>query len=166
MIRKALNTDAEALATLINSAYRGDSSRAGWTTEADMVSGERINADGVLSLMQEKNSYFLVETEEMQIIGCVHLHHENRESLYFGMLAVKPDIQAKGIGRRILSAIETEARNLKCQQIRLTVIEIRSELISYYERNGFGLTGAHYPFPFLANLKIPGLKLLEMVKPL
>ncbi len=167
MIRKALKPDAEALATLINSAYRGDSSRAGWTTEADMVSGDRINAEGVLSLMQEKDSFFLLYLDEQdELLGCVHLHQENPETLYFGMLAVEPKSQAKGVGRQLLQAIEAESIKLKCQQLRLTVIEIRDELIAYYERNGFRLTGAEYPFPYPANLKIPGLKLLEMIKPL
>lgn len=165
-IRTAHIRDADEIARLINSAYRGDSSRAGWTTEADMVGGERINAERVASLMREPRSFFLILENESELLGCAHLHQESSHSLYFGMLTVKPQNQARGLGRELLKGIEQSARDLHCNQLRLTVIQIRSELIAYYERNGFVLTGAEFPFPYPADLKIPGLKLWEMVKTL
>jgi N-acetylglutamate synthase-like GNAT family acetyltransferase len=163
-IRKAHEADAPFIAQLINSAYRGESSRAGWTTEADMVGGERINTEGVLNLMREPRSYFLVIEEENEIKATVHLHQEHSGSLYLGMLAVRPTEQSRGFGRELLEAIDREARDLGSREVRLTVIEIRDELIAYYERKGFRLTGNAFAFPYPGDLKIPGLRLLEMVK--
>ena len=144
--RTATPTDALALSQLVNSAYRGDSSKKGWTTEADLLGGQRTDAEKILEMIQDPCSRIELAMENDQILGCVYLKQEN-ETLYFGMLTVNPDLQAKGIGKLLLNHLETVARHLKCHTIRMTVISVRTELIAFYERRGYQFTGKTEPFP-------------------
>ena len=138
----AVINDIPDLVFLINSAYRGDSSRKGWTTEADMVSGElRTNEEHMLELMQRNDVVFLkYSNDEKEIEGSVFL--QKREGkLYLGMLSVSPYLQAKGIGKKLMAASEDYAREQDCPAIFMRVISIREELIAWYERQGYYKTG-------------------------
>ncbi len=163
-LRKALRNDAPGLCTLINSAYRGDGSKVGWTTEADLVSGLRIDVPEVENLIStDGNSFLMVTNESDQALGTVHVLEEP-ESLYFGMLAVSPELQNSGLGKLLIREVETLARRLEKRSLRIKVIHLRLELISFYERLGFVKTGASETFPFEELSKVKDLRLLEMVK--
>lgn len=147
LIQVATAEDIPAIEKLVNSAYRGDSSRKGWTTEADLLGGQRTNAASLLKMMNEPGAVIVKYTGESGILeGCVYLK-QKANTLYLGMLTVSPELQAKGIGRKMLAAAEQHARSLGCKSITMTVISVRSELIAWYERNGYGKTGATKPFP-------------------
>ena len=147
-----INNDIPALVTLINSAYRGQ----GWTTEVHLLQGSsRINAE-VLSreLAAPASCMLKCINEEGIIIGCVYLQKRN-DSLYLGMLSVSPNIQAKGIGGLLLNASIDYARQQGCNTITIQVISVREELIAWYERRGFYLTGETVPFPADNRFGIP-----------
>jgi ribosomal protein S18 acetylase RimI-like enzyme len=147
MISKATKEDIPVLNKLVNSAYRGDSSRKGWTNEADLLDGTRTTEEAIREFLVEPDSIILKFLEGTKIIGCVRLlKHGNQ--LYLGMFAVDPLIQNKGIGKKILMAAEEEAKNRNCQSIDMTVISERKELIDWYKRNGYIEVGEKKPMIF------------------
>lgn len=147
MITLATLEDAPELDRLVNSAYRGDSSRQGWTTEADLLDGTRTDAQAIIALIQNPDTTLLKYTEGNEILGCVELRNE-KGKLYLGMLTVRPNLQGKGIGKKLLTAAETEAKKQNCRSIFMTVLSVRKELIDWYIRHGYKLTGDRKPFAF------------------
>ena len=146
-ISKAKEADIDALVALVNSAYRGESSKQGWTTEADLLDGSRTDAQTMFLEMQNQNQQFLKAVDPFnKIIGCVSLVKKDT-LLYLGMLTVQPTIQAKGIGKALLDAAENTAISLGLDTIEMTVISIRTTLIDWYIRKGYQLTGETQPFP-------------------
>lgn len=146
-ITKATEDDVEQLVQLLNSAYRGESSRQGWTTEADLIAGERrTDAKNLADVMRIPGSVILKYTnDQQQIIGTVNLQkHDNR--LYLGMFSVSPAAQGGGIGRQLLIAAEEHAREVGCGIIYMSVISVRTELIDWYKRNGYVDTNERKPF--------------------
>lgn len=145
--RKARGDDASAIAALVNSGYRGEVSRAGWTTEADYLVGKRTDEDEVRALIASPDSILLLCLQGEEIIGSVHLHREG-DAAYLGMFVVRPTLQGQGIGKCFLSAAEqTVQREWSSKRIYMTVISLRNELIAYYERRGYKRTGRFEPFP-------------------
>lgn len=144
-IQPATPADVPALNKLVNSAYRGESSRKGWDSEADLIDGSRIDEAILHDLIKEKNTTVLKYTEGGVILGCVELRKES-ESLYLGMLTVNPDWQSKGIGKKLMTAGEEFARQHGCKKIRMTVVSVRDKLIAWYIREGYSLTGERKPF--------------------
>jgi ribosomal protein S18 acetylase RimI-like enzyme len=147
MITKATIADAHELDQLVNSAYRGDSSRQGWTTEADLLEGTRTDAAAIKELIETPGTTLLKYLEDGAIIACVELKNQGGK-LYLGMLTVKPSIQGRGIGKKLLKAAEEEAITQQCTSIFMTVISVRRELIDWYVRHGYQLTGERKPFAF------------------
>jgi ribosomal protein S18 acetylase RimI-like enzyme len=142
----ATTINAVDIAMLLNSAYRGESSKEGWTTEANLIAGDiRTNADTVIEVMQKAGSVFLIYTVNNTIIGCVNLQKQD-EKLYLGMFSVSPSLQGGGVGRQILQAIEAYATHINCNIIYMSVISVRTELINWYKRNGYYETGERQPF--------------------
>lgn len=141
--------DITELVTLINSAYRGEESKKGWTTEADLLDGQRIDAFTLKSLIERDGSTVLVATEvdADKILGCVHLQKDG-SSCHLGLLTVTPSLQRKGLGKQLLEESEAFAQFWDCDEISMSVIEQRQELISWYEEKGFKKTGETKPFPY------------------
>ena len=145
--RPAVDADAEIIAALVNSAYRGDSSRQGWTTEADLLQGSRIFAPEVRELIANPNSVILLCLQGEDIIGCVNLE-KTEGAAYLGMFVVRPVLQGNGIGKHFMQTAEKHAQDLwGINKIWMTVISVRKELIAYYERRGYVRTGRFKPFP-------------------
>lgn len=141
----AIPAHAAAINRLVNSAYRGEESRQGWTTEADLLDGTRIDEAAVLDLIARPGTTVLLYCEDNQILGCVQLRTEGSK-LYLGMLSVKPELQAKGIGKKLMAAAEDHARALGLTAIFMTVLSVREELIAWYGRQGYRFTGERQPF--------------------
>ena len=146
MIAKVVAADINSLNTLINSAYRGEFSKKGWTTEAHILEGSRTTEAELLEIIQDKHNTILKYSEHNKIIGCVLLK-ANENELYLGMLTVSPELQNSGIGKKLLQQAEIFAAELGLQKIVMTVISVREELISWYKRNGYVDTGVIEPFP-------------------
>jgi ribosomal protein S18 acetylase RimI-like enzyme len=146
MITKATIADVSLLNTLINSAYRGESSKKGWTTEANILEGLRTTEQELTETIQNPKNTILKFTQNNQIIGCVLLV-EKELQLYLGMLTVSPELQNSGIGKKLLQQAEIHASAVGLYKIVMTVISVREELIAWYKRNGYEDTGAREPFP-------------------
>jgi ribosomal protein S18 acetylase RimI-like enzyme len=155
-ISQATKADVAELTALVNSAYRGESSQKGWTTEAHLLDGIRIDEQTMAGYFQSDNITILKYTnDEDQILACVYLEKHNGGRLYLGMLSVSPTLQANGIGRQLLHEAEVWATKLGCETIFMTVITTRLELIDWYKRRGYCDTGKREPFHAGTRFGIP-----------
>lgn len=146
--RCAVPAEAEAIALLVNSAYRGESSRVGWTTEADLLGGQRTDAEEITRLIEKEGSVILLCLCDDELMGSVHLERAGMTTAYMGMLVIKPGLQGRGLGRSFMDVAERFAREAwNVSQIQMQVISLRHELIAYYERRGYRRTGETRPFP-------------------
>ena len=146
--RVALPADAPNIVALVESAYRGDASRVGWTTEADILGGQRTDQDEVSSIIGDSSARILLAHSGLELLGCVMLRDEPSSS-YIGMLAIRPDCQASGVGRKLLAEAERFATMEFCATMaRMTVIIQREELIQWYERRGYHRTDRREAFPY------------------
>lgn len=155
--------DISSLVALMDSAYRGENSKQGWTSEADLFVGQkRTDETTVSNLIRKPGAIFLKYlNEEGTIEGCVFLHKKDTR-LYLGMFSVSPPAQGKGIGKKLLAASEDYATKEKCTLIYMTVITVRKDLIAWYERNGYTKTERVLPFPVDERFGVP-TQPLEMI---
>lgn len=146
--RTASPADVPAIVSLVESAYRGEASRTGWTTEADLLDGQRTDAAQVSELLAGDGSLILLAERDDEMIACCHIERRDGYA-YFGMFAVSPAAQAGGIGRAMLGEAERRARDeWDTTEMRMTVLTAREDLIAWYERRGYNRTGEHAPFPY------------------
>ncbi|MGW9347633.1 GNAT family N-acetyltransferase [Nocardiopsis flavescens] len=146
--RRAGRADIPALVDLVNSCYRGAPSRQGWTTEADLLDGRRVDAASMAVLLERTDTLVLVAESGDALVACCELRR-GVNGAYFGMFSVRPDIQGGGLGRRVLAEAErTAAREWGCRLMRMKVLKQRPELIAWYERRGYTNTGRTEPFPY------------------
>jgi GNAT superfamily N-acetyltransferase len=169
--RTAAAGDADVLVPFVNGGYRGESSKRGWTTEADLLGGQRTDAGKMREMIAVADARVeLAFGEDGALLGCVHLKKEPDGSCYLGMLTVDPARQALGIGKLLMAHSEAVARAWGCRRMRMTVISVRAELIAYYERRGYAKTGASEPFPEddprFGLPKVRGLTFVELAKSL
>ncbi|MFJ3515913.1 MULTISPECIES: GNAT family N-acetyltransferase [unclassified Streptomyces] len=146
--RSAVETDVPELVVLVESAYRGEASRAGWTTEADYLDGQRTDPDGVRAVIASPDGVLLVVERAGELVACCQLEHRD-DHVYFGMFAVRPGLQGAGLGKEILAEAERRARETwGAKEMRMTVVNVREDLIAYYVRRGYRRTGDLSPFPY------------------
>lgn len=147
-IRTATVADVDRITPLIESAYRGDSSRVGWTTEADLLDGRRTDEADVTAAVTGEDGQMLVAESDGELVACCYLQHRGTHA-YFGMFAVSPKVQGGGLGRRMLAEAERTARDdLGLTSMQMTVIRQRGDLIAWYVRRGYARTGQMKPFPY------------------
>jgi ribosomal protein S18 acetylase RimI-like enzyme len=148
MFRPADLYDIDAVVDLVQSAYR-DAKRLGWTTEADLIKGQRTDALEVRELIEQQDGLVLLGVRDHIIVSCCHLVRRDGSTAYFGMFAVEPSCQGLGLGHVVLKEAERTAQERWASTImRLTVIGQRTELIAWYERQGYAPTGEVEPFPY------------------
>ncbi|MCE2890274.1 MAG: GNAT family N-acetyltransferase [Hyphomonadaceae bacterium] len=144
-LRLATPTDRDAIVTLMQRAYRGEESRQGWTSEADLIDGERITPEAIDQVLQNPRHRLLIAKNGAgQLIGCADIEQlsEATDTCSFGKFAVEPSLQGGGVGKVLLEAAEGEARRSFCAtRMVMTVIEGRDELIAFYQRRGYVATG-------------------------
>lgn len=146
--RPAAHADIPALVALVTSAYRGDVSKQGWTTEADMLDGQRIDPDVLRRDIERPCSRIIIAERDGLLLACAHVAEEDGAG-YFGMFSVRPDLQGGGVGKALLAEAERVAgEEWELPAMRMTVIDIRDELIAFYERRGYVRTGIKKPFPY------------------
>ncbi|MDT0331550.1 GNAT family N-acetyltransferase [Nocardiopsis lambiniae] len=146
--RHAEQADVPVLVDLVNSCYRGDASRKGWTTEAHLLDGQRVDPEGMAELLERTNTIVLVAEAAGRIVACCELQR-GVNGAYFGMFSVRPEIQGAGLGRRVLAEAErTAAQEWGCRLMRMKVLKQRPELIAWYERRGYTNTGRTERFPY------------------
>lgn len=159
--RDASPADVPAIVALVTSAYRGEASRAGWTTEADLLDGARIDPELLRAEIERPRSRVLLAERgphagvaagdaaaAPRLVACAHVADEDGAG-YFGMFAVRPGLQRAGIGHRVLAEAERIVREeWRLPSMRMSVIDLRDELIAWYQRRGYRRTGVYRPFPY------------------
>jgi len=146
--RTATVTDVPAIVALVTSAYRGDASRVGWTTEADFLDGTRVEPEILRQDILRDRSVVLLAEVDGKLVACAHIADDG-DAGYFGMFSVSPGLQGGGIGKQMIAEAErTVQEHWGLQRMRMTVIDIRDELIAFYERRGYRRTGITRPFPY------------------
>ncbi len=147
IITTFIEQNADEVVALVNSAYRGEGSKKGWTTEADLIEGTlRIDKDSLYKMLDRPGSVVLTCKDADTVVGCVYLKKDD-EGLYLGMLSVSPSMQGSGTGKKLLQAAEEHAIETGAKYIVMSVIDLRHELIAWYERHGYKRTGETKPFP-------------------
>ena len=145
--RWALPTDTDAIVALAQSAYRGETSRIGWTTEADFLDGQRIDAQGITDMLSVGQGIVLAESGGC-LSGCCHIQRDG-DACWFGLFAVSPALQGQGVGDALLARAEREAsESFGAAWMKMKVIWLRDTLIAWYERRGYVRTGDVHPFPY------------------
>lgn len=148
-IRPATPADIPALHALIESAYRGEASRAGWTTEADLLDGQRTDPEDLASILADPEQDLLTAWRGEALLGCILIADRGEGTGYFGMLSVSPTLQGGGLGRRLVEAAHDEmTRRFGAVRSRISVLPQRETLIAWYERLGYAATGETLPFPY------------------
>jgi ribosomal protein S18 acetylase RimI-like enzyme len=148
-LRPAALVDVADLHLLVEGAYRGSSARRGWTHEAHLLDGQRTDVEALREMIEDPNQIVLLAHEEDVLIGSVTISDKGDALAYLGLLTVDPQSQANGIGRRLIAEAEAAARErFAAKVMEMTVIKQRAELIAYYERRGYALTGEERPFPY------------------
>jgi len=146
--RDAGPADVPALVALIESAYRGEASRGGWTTEADLLDGQRTDPEGVMDVITGPSSRLVVAESDGEPLACFQLEDRGGHA-YFGMFAVRPGLQGSGVGRAALAEAERIAvADWGASELQMTVLIQREDLIGWYERRGYRRTGERRPFPY------------------
>ncbi|MGP2438803.1 GNAT family N-acetyltransferase [Streptomyces sp. JW3] len=146
--RDATAADVDALVALIESAYRGDSSRTGWTTEAHLLEGQRTDPEGVRTVIETPGSRLLTVQRDGETVACCQLERRDGHA-YFGMFAVRPGLQGAGLGKAVIAEAERQVRTeWGVPEMHMTVITAREDLIAWYERRGYRRTGRTSPFPY------------------
>ena len=166
--------EAEALAAFVNRAYRGAAAREGWAHEADLIEGQRTDAAMLAAEIAGPGAILVMRAGERgATLACVSTHPRRKpggDGCYFGMLAVDPDRQGRGIGRRMVAVVEARAEAAGCVAAEITVIHLRATLIAWYERLGYRRTGRSEPFPYgderFGLPKRDDLRLIVLEKPL
>ncbi|OYY70626.1 GNAT family N-acetyltransferase [Sphingomonas sp. 28-63-12] len=151
-IRPATQHDLPALHALIESAYRGKHARGGWTHEADLLDGQRTDIAALAESLANPSHCVLVAIHAAvagAVAGCVEITDKTGGLAYLGLLSVAPEGQAQGLGKYLIAEAEAEAiRRFGTTRMELTVIRQRAELVAFYERRGYRLTGEERPFPY------------------
>ncbi|AHX12356.1 GCN5 family acetyltransferase [Dyella jiangningensis] len=146
--RAASAADVPAIVALVESAYRGESGQRGWTTETHLLDGQRTDAANVEDIIGRDGSMVLLAERDGLLVGCCHVEQRGNHG-YFGMFAISPELQMAGLGRALLAEAERIAREQwQLAAMRMSVIEQRAELIAWYERRGYRLTGETGAFPY------------------
>jgi ribosomal protein S18 acetylase RimI-like enzyme len=161
-IRLATTSDVSIILRLIGSTYRGDESRKGWTTEADFLVGDRIDAAGVLDKLSNPDGVMLLASSATvpdTVIACCELLSRTDKSGYFGLFAVEPTHQGGGVGKEMLNIAEEYAsKTMEVKSLELQVIAMRPELIAWYKRRGYTIVDER-PFPY--EMLVAGAKALR-----
>lgn len=147
-LEPATAADLPALHALIERAYRGDTARRGWSHEADLLGGQRTDLPALEAMLADPNQQLLIARDESGAVACVALTDKGDSLFYLGLLTVDPSRQSGGHGKTLLARAEAWAADIGADRIEMTVIEQRAELIAWYERRGYRVTGERRPFPY------------------
>jgi ribosomal protein S18 acetylase RimI-like enzyme len=171
IFRAAGQADTAALLALVHAAYREEESRMGWTTEADLLGGQRTDAAEIEELMADPAGRILVAELDGELVATCHIKQLGGGAAYLGLFSVRPRLQGRGLGRAVVGEAERiAAEEWSAPEMRMLVLRQRPELIAWYERLGYRRTGRSEPFPHhderFGRPKVDDLEFLELIKPL
>lgn len=171
VIRPAQAQEADSIAALVNRAYRGESSRAGWTTEADLLDGKRTTPEEVLGLLARYDIQILTGwvASQLTVTLCAEWHAV-QQTVHLGMIAVEPTAQNRGYGKTVILAAEQWAvEHWQVRVSQMAVVSLRQALIAFYQRLGYQPTGEVRPFPYQPEMwqaKVDNMQLITLQKSL
>jgi len=167
--------DVDDVVVFINQAYRGEISAKGWTTESDLLDGQRLDANMAKDIINKQDCEILLlsfhidqvtsnninENEKKLIDHIISINDNKKKSfliatvnperevdlMHLNMLAIHPDLQSFGIGKFMIDSVERNTKEMNLKKVVLTVISVRKELVAYYERRGYILNGTKHRFP-------------------
>ncbi len=146
ILTKVEKKDISEIVDLVNFAYHGTDTKKGWTSEGHLLKGLRLDANELLEIISAQNSIVLGVKNNLKWQGVVHLKNQV-DRAWLGMLTVDPHIQAKGLGKNLLTAAETWVQdNWQISKIEMRVFSLRTELLEFYFRRGYQLTGETQDF--------------------
>jgi GNAT superfamily N-acetyltransferase len=151
VLQVAAEVDLAEIVDLTNQAYRGTDGSAGWTVETDFIEGERTSVHLLREeLAAHPDALILTwrDQSDGSLLGSVWLEPLEDAVWYLGLFSVRPDLQGKQLGRKLLAAAEAAAKKRGAHRIRIFVVNVRDTLIAWYERRGYALTGETKPFPY------------------
>jgi len=151
LLQRATEQDYPEVIDLANIAYRGTGPVASWNIESGLLEGQRINESLLRQDVDGKpDGHLLIHRDEENrtLLGCVWLEPAVGGAWYLGLLAVRPDLQNRHLGRTLLTAAESFAQERGATRIRMSVLMARDTLIAWYQRRGYTLTGETTPFPY------------------
>jgi ribosomal protein S18 acetylase RimI-like enzyme len=151
LLNPAVEADYAAIIDLVNLAFRGTGPSASWNLEADIIAGQRLNESLLRDDLAAKPDAHLLTYRDVpdgSLLGTVLLDPQKEGAWYLGLLTVRPDLQNRHLGRTLLAAAETYAKERGARRMRMTVVHVRDTLIAWYERRGYVLTGETRPFPY------------------
>lgn len=150
-LERAREVDLPEIVELANAAYRGSDKNSGWTNESSYIEGPRLTHKQLqedLAANPQAHLLTLRDADNAALLGTVWLEPKSDSVWYLGLLTIRPDQQAKQLGRGLLAAAEAYSRERGARTMRMTVINIRETLIAWYERRGYVRTGESNPFPY------------------
>jgi N-acetylglutamate synthase-like GNAT family acetyltransferase len=150
--RYAIPADVNAIVALIEHAYRAPETAGRWDSESHLLTGPRTSHGEIAGLVADPASRFLIAEIDGRVAACCLLQKRGvseSDGAYFGMFAIQTSARAGGMGKLVLAEAERRVRELwNVRAMVMTVINVRTELIAWYQRRGYLLTGARIPFPF------------------
>lgn len=148
VITKAQPGDEPQLLELVHAAYRRAKGVSSWTNEDKLVKGIRTTTEELTEVLTSSDKAILKAKVNGQLCGCVQVDDTGEGQGYIGLLSVDPDVQSKGLGKRLLQAAEDYARSeFAATGAIMWILEGRSELLDWYKRSGYQETGETEPFP-------------------
>jgi len=151
LLNAAVEADYPEIIDLVNLAFRGSGASASWNIEAGIIEGQRLNESLLREdLAAKPAAQLLIRRDEAggALLGTVWLDPGKDGLWSLGLLTVRPDLQNKQLGRKLLNAAEEFAKERGAHRMRMTVVNVRKALIAWYERRGYTLTGETRPFPY------------------
>ncbi len=152
--RFANESDLSTLMALINEAFK---------VEAFFLTGDRLDAERTRQHFGK--GQFLLAEEAGALVGCVYVESHGDRG-YLGLLSVAPDRHKNGIGRQLISAAEKFAREIGLCHMDLTVVNLRTKLLPFYEKLGYTVTGSQPAPEELARRVTQPCHLVKMSKQL
>lgn len=147
-LQPATPADYPDIIALTNRAFRDTSAEGSWNVE-DMIEGERVNDSLLRDDVAAPGANLLIwRGADGEHLGHVRLDAAPDGVWFLGLLTVRPDRQASGLGRKLLAAAEDWARERGAREMRMTVVHQRETLIAWYVRRDYELTGETKPFPY------------------
>lgn len=163
-IRLATKNDIDKIVQLVESVYRGESSKKGWTTEADLIDGQRTDRRMIAEMMNEPgNEFYVIDASQISLAASVHLKKEADHG-YIGMVSVSTDFQNQKLGKKLLIFCEEKIKSWGFEKAKITVLNVREELIAWYVRFGYKHSGDALDFPSDPRFGIPKIKNLKLVE--
>jgi len=150
-IRTASPADAASIAGLVNRAYQ---------VEAFFVQGDRTSAAEVRHLMDQGRFLVVDRGDSPGILASIFTSIEGDRG-YFGLLAVEPEAQGRGLGGRLIREAEADAARSGCSVMAIKVVNLRTDLLRRYQTLGYGIVGTE---PYVSRPVIQPCHFVNMEK--